>query len=247
MLPCYVHNMLTEHLARGAEGRRGRGKTRRQAIHMTTYAMRRKKCDVVIHIDIEAAISDYIPFYRSQKGVILTEGTRGILPCTYFLKVVNIIIGQEIDDSMQHTALFASAGLPLMLDDNVLGEYMRDWIDDTRDAPRVSLNHGIINNFIADNAAIVYISTGIINSVNKKQDHQLYSLHNNQSLSYSLGSPVICNMVILAETTRRYALRMPKTDLMLRCRWKSSGIYATKSPLQYAELPRPIKYRVAEC
>ena len=97
---------------------------------------------------------------------------------------------------MQHEALSTSVGLPVLLDENLLDEYMRDWIDDTRDAPMAILNHGITDDFITENADIIYTFTGTINYVDNKQSHQLYSLHSNPSPTYPPGGPVVCNMMI---------------------------------------------------
>ena len=39
----------------------------------------RTSCDIIIEIDMEAAIKDGIPFYISSNNVILTEGLEGLL------------------------------------------------------------------------------------------------------------------------------------------------------------------------
>ena len=86
-----------------------------------------------------------------------------------------------------------------MIDENLLDEYMRDWIDATRDVPMAILNHGITDDFITDNADIVYTFTGTKNDVGNKQHHQLYPLHNNPSPTYPPGGPAVCNMTISAD------------------------------------------------
>ncbi len=47
----------------------------------------RGACDIVIQIDLKAAMKDGIEFYISSNNVILTEGKDGVLPPQYFLKV----------------------------------------------------------------------------------------------------------------------------------------------------------------
>ena len=138
---------------------------------MATREMRRKKSDVVIHIDIDAAISDGIPFYRIQNGILLTEGVEGVLPCKYFLKIVNSINGQTIEEPMHQYAQYTSAELPVTSDENLLDEYMRDWIDETRDVPTATLTHGITDDFFTDNADIVYTFTGTTNGKGNEQPH----------------------------------------------------------------------------
>ncbi|EEB08743.1 tRNA 2'-phosphotransferase Tpt1 [Schizosaccharomyces japonicus yFS275] len=49
----------------------------------------RKSCDVFIFIDAARAMADGVVFYRSENGVILTEGIDGVLPRKFFLRVEN--------------------------------------------------------------------------------------------------------------------------------------------------------------
>ncbi|KAK9236224.1 KptA family-domain-containing protein [Lipomyces kononenkoae] len=49
----------------------------------------RTSSDVYIYVDMKKAIADGIEFYKSENGVILTEGKDGVLPPQYFWKVVN--------------------------------------------------------------------------------------------------------------------------------------------------------------
>ena len=139
--------------------------------HMTTNETRRKKCDIAIHIDTEGAIKDGIPFYRSQHGILLTEGINGTLPCKYSLEIVNLSDGQEIDEPMQYKALVTNLNSPVLFNESSLDEYMRDCIDDTRDTPMVILNRGITNNFSTENAEIIYTFIGAIDYVDNKQGH----------------------------------------------------------------------------
>lgn len=67
----------------------------RQHIHMTTGLFKdkdvisgmRSSADVFIYIKAREAIADGIPFFRSENGVILTSGIRGVLPPKYFERV----------------------------------------------------------------------------------------------------------------------------------------------------------------
>ena len=49
----------------------------------------RRTATVYIYIDVEACIDDGIEFYLSENGVVLSEGTHGILGTRYFLKVTD--------------------------------------------------------------------------------------------------------------------------------------------------------------
>ena len=53
---------------------------------------KRSSCNVKILINMELAINDGIKFYKSENGVILTEGDEnGLLLPKYFLDIVNIV------------------------------------------------------------------------------------------------------------------------------------------------------------
>ena len=51
----------------------------------------RYSCNVLIYIDLVKALEGGIKFFKSENGVILTEGLNGegCLPKDYFAKVVN--------------------------------------------------------------------------------------------------------------------------------------------------------------
>ena len=52
---------------------------------------KRLTCNVKILINMELAMNDGIKFYRSENGVILTEGDQnGLLLPKYFLDIINI-------------------------------------------------------------------------------------------------------------------------------------------------------------
>ncbi len=48
----------------------------------------RSNCDIIIEIDMQAAMKDGIVFYISSNNVILTEGENGVLKSKYFKKVM---------------------------------------------------------------------------------------------------------------------------------------------------------------
>lgn len=49
----------------------------------------RKDAELLIFIDVLAALRDGIEFYRSENDVILSEGTNGVMAPKYFAKVVD--------------------------------------------------------------------------------------------------------------------------------------------------------------
>lgn len=49
----------------------------------------RKDAEILIFIDVPAAMRDGIEFYRSENDVILSEGTNGVFDLKYFAKVVD--------------------------------------------------------------------------------------------------------------------------------------------------------------
>ena len=74
----------------------GISRMKRKHIHIAesdeAKSGKRSSCDVKILINMELAIHDGIKFYRSENGVILTEGDQnGLLLPKYFLDIVNII------------------------------------------------------------------------------------------------------------------------------------------------------------
>lgn len=74
----------------------GISRMKRKHIHIAesdeAKSGKRSSCNVKILINMELAISDGIKFYRSENGVILTEGDKnGLLLPKYFLDIINII------------------------------------------------------------------------------------------------------------------------------------------------------------
>eukprot|EP00249_Psilotum_nudum_P006444 c19767_g1_i1 orf=81-1433(+) len=47
-------------------------------------------CEVLIYLDVQRALADGMKLYRSENGVILTEGFGGTIPPKYFSKIVNL-------------------------------------------------------------------------------------------------------------------------------------------------------------
>lgn len=74
----------------------GISRMKRKHIHIAesdeAKSGKRSSCNVKILINMELAINDGIKFYKSENGVILTEGDHNgfILP-KYFLEIINII------------------------------------------------------------------------------------------------------------------------------------------------------------
>ena len=73
----------------------GISRMKRKHIHIAesdeAKSGKRSSCDVKILINMELAMSEGIKFYRSENGVILTEGDKnGLLLPKYFLDIVNI-------------------------------------------------------------------------------------------------------------------------------------------------------------
>lgn len=75
----------------------GISKMKRKHIHIAesdqAKSGKRSSCNVKILINMELAMNDGIKFYRSENGVILTEGDQnGLLLPKYFLDIVNITL-----------------------------------------------------------------------------------------------------------------------------------------------------------
>jgi 2'-phosphotransferase len=65
----------------------GLNRMSRKHIHiaksLTAKSGKRSKCDLLVYIDMNAAMKDGILFYESENGVILTEGKDGVLEPKY--------------------------------------------------------------------------------------------------------------------------------------------------------------------
>ena len=58
----------------------------------------RRSSQVLVYIDLDAALGAGIPFYVSANGVILSpgEGTTGTVPATYFARAVETSTGRTL-------------------------------------------------------------------------------------------------------------------------------------------------------
>ena len=79
--------------------KKGLSKMKRQHIHFApgepgesgVISGMRQSCEIHIYINIEAALSDGLKFYRSSNNVILSPGnSEGYILPRYFLKVLNV-------------------------------------------------------------------------------------------------------------------------------------------------------------
>lgn len=72
----------------------GLNRMSRKHIHMAksrnAISGQRATCDLLIYIDMATAMADGIIFYESDNGVVLTEGTDGVLHSKYFKSIVRI-------------------------------------------------------------------------------------------------------------------------------------------------------------
>ena len=90
---CY-HGTYSDNL--NSIKKNGISRMKRKHIHIAesdqAKSGKRSSCNVKILINMELAMNDGIKFYRSENGVILTEGDQnGLLLPKYFLDIVNII------------------------------------------------------------------------------------------------------------------------------------------------------------
>ncbi|XP_017074172.1 tRNA 2'-phosphotransferase 1 [Drosophila eugracilis] len=49
----------------------------------------RSDCQILIYLNVEKVLADGIPIYRSNNNVLLCPGINGLIPKTYFLRVVD--------------------------------------------------------------------------------------------------------------------------------------------------------------
>jgi 2'-phosphotransferase len=83
----------------------GLNKMSRQHIHMAralpgesgVISGMRSSCELVVHVDVHAAIAAGIKFFESANGVILTAGIDGVLPPAFFASVTDRKSGAQID------------------------------------------------------------------------------------------------------------------------------------------------------
>eukprot|EP00934_Nitzschia_sp_Nitz4_P004827 Nitzschia sp. Nitz4//scaffold19_size178191//174325//175119//NITZ4_002017-RA/size178191-processed-gene-0.95-mRNA-1//-1//CDS//3329540801//4817//frame0 len=118
--PCVVHGTYLE--AWKSIEQQGLKKQNRTHIHCATglphdggvISGMRRSCTVYIYLDIPTCVQDKIPFYRSENGVILTEGIDGVLAPKYFAQVTdpqgNLLNSSTQEDDPVDTA--ASNSVP---------------------------------------------------------------------------------------------------------------------------------------
>ncbi|ETO26792.1 hypothetical protein RFI_10344, partial [Reticulomyxa filosa] len=69
----------------------GLSRMKRRHIHFAFTNRENNRHDVLIYVDVVAAIKDGFAFFISTNNVILTEGNeKGFLSCKYFTKIVKI-------------------------------------------------------------------------------------------------------------------------------------------------------------
>jgi len=56
----------------------------------------RKTCQVLVYVDVAAALALGIKFYKSENGVLLSEGINGVIPPCCFKQVVNVQTQENI-------------------------------------------------------------------------------------------------------------------------------------------------------
>ncbi|KAK9377673.1 KptA family-domain-containing protein [Lipomyces chichibuensis] len=94
--PVAIHGTYMEVWNKAIKSQ-GLSKMKRNHIHLAAglpgetrvISGMRANSNVYIYIDMKKAIEDGIRFYKSDNGVILTDGKDGVLPPQYFSKVVN--------------------------------------------------------------------------------------------------------------------------------------------------------------
>lgn len=76
----------------------GLSKMNRNHIHFTSPGAKsgiRPNCNLLIYLDIRKCLQNKIVFYKSENGVILTEGIDGLIPANLWLKVVQLPSHEE--------------------------------------------------------------------------------------------------------------------------------------------------------
>ena len=68
----------------------GGGHPARLYIHFSPLCPRTSKAEIAIWIDLRKAMAENIPFYMSDKGVILTRGIKGRLSPRFFTKIKDL-------------------------------------------------------------------------------------------------------------------------------------------------------------
>lgn len=96
--PTIIHGTNNAAWSLIAKDPKGINKMNRNHIHFATGLLgeegvisgMRYNCTVLIYLDLEKALKDGITFFKSENGVVLSEGVNneGYIPKEYFKKVV---------------------------------------------------------------------------------------------------------------------------------------------------------------
>ena len=96
--PTIIHGTHRKAWALISQDPKGLNRMKRNHIHFATGMIGEKgvisgmrfTCSVLIFVDLEKALADGIKFFKSENGVVLTEGENGegFLSKEYFKKVV---------------------------------------------------------------------------------------------------------------------------------------------------------------
>ena len=114
--PVVVHG--THHAVWPSIAAQGLSPMGRQHVHLATgysheggvVSGMRRSAEVIVYVDVIAAIREGIPFFLSQNGVILTPGdASGYLPPRFFARVLNVRTGRPLDGYCSRGASAAPA------------------------------------------------------------------------------------------------------------------------------------------
>jgi 2'-phosphotransferase len=101
LVPACIHGTYRKHLRQILAT--GLSRMNRKMIHFATglpsdkvISGMRGDADVAIYIDVQGLLADNIPLYRSDNGVLLTDGINGLLPSKYFSKILDIKTNKTI-------------------------------------------------------------------------------------------------------------------------------------------------------
>jgi 2'-phosphotransferase len=100
--PHCIHG--TTHEAWRAIAKSGLNRMGRRHVHFCSKPFQsteiisgmRNTSEVLIHVDIAAAVRDGVPFYVSSNQVLLSEGVAGVIPPRYFAQVVDAKTGTSL-------------------------------------------------------------------------------------------------------------------------------------------------------
>ena len=108
--PLAVHGTLLRHYP--SIYRHGLRTGGHKHIHFATALPRdmprsgmRSDSEVLLYLDVRAALADGVPVYLSQNRVVLTEGYGGMLPNRFISRVCVMVRGQEVEVESRAGAL----------------------------------------------------------------------------------------------------------------------------------------------